>query len=225
MIKKCTKCDVELTEINKLKAGNRTTSICKGCHTKKSIEWKRVNSEKSRSLQNAYVRRVGIVKEYPCSTCKKPCLRSPRGIFCSLFCRFFSYVDKTDSCWQWTGKLDPNGYGKMHIRGRSTQSNGAHRISYELFKGTLEEGKFICHTCDIRSCVNPDHLWQGSPVEKVTDMVDKERQYSRLLPMQVYEIRKAYKNKELTSGEIIIKYNISRSHFYSIIHRRKWTHI
>jgi hypothetical protein len=69
--------------------------------------------------------------------------------------RFWSMVDKTSMCWNWTGRLTPAGYA--HIRYNGVQVM-AHRVAYELCVGPIPEGKFIDHKCHNRSCVNPAHL-------------------------------------------------------------------
>lgn len=66
--------------------------------------------------------------------------------------RFLSHVQKTDSCWLWIGSKIPNGYGQTNIGSRNAL---AHRASYELFKGPIPKGMFVCHTCDNPGCVNP----------------------------------------------------------------------
>jgi len=68
--------------------------------------------------------------------------------------RFWSKVNKTNTCWIWTGASD-KGYGRLKINGKSI---GAHRISYELHKGIIPEGLQIDHLCRNRICVNYDHL-------------------------------------------------------------------
>lgn len=68
--------------------------------------------------------------------------------------RFWAKVNKTDSCWIWTGAKDSKGYGlfwnKKHFK--------AHRFSYELLMGKIPEGLIIDHRCRVRECVNPAHL-------------------------------------------------------------------
>jgi hypothetical protein len=64
------------------------------------------------------------------------------------------WIDRTDSCWNWTGKLH-QGYGRINRLGKVTL---AHREMYELAKGPIPEGLFIDHMCHNRACVNPDHL-------------------------------------------------------------------
>lgn len=73
--------------------------------------------------------------------------------------RFLSKVQKTNNCWLWTGAKDKAGYG--HMRPDPTSRNvirKAHRVSYELYKGEIDQGLVINHLCRNRGCVNPDHL-------------------------------------------------------------------
>lgn len=87
--------------------------------------------------------------------------------------RFFQKVNKTNSCWLWTGALNSRGYGSMGVAGKAIS---AHRLSYTWFKGEIPEGMIVCHSCDVPSCVNPDHLWVGSYADNMNDMVNKNRQ-------------------------------------------------
>ena len=69
--------------------------------------------------------------------------------------RFFEKVEKTDSCWIWKGNLNPMGYGRFTVRYSYIY---AHRFSYELVNGPIQEGMQIDHLCRNTSCVNPFHL-------------------------------------------------------------------
>lgn len=75
-------------------------------------------------------------------------------------------------CWIWTGACSTGGYGQLRIGSRRSQ---AHRVSYELFVGSIPEGMCICHTCDTPSCINPDHLFAGTHKENTADMIAKGR--------------------------------------------------
>jgi hypothetical protein len=69
--------------------------------------------------------------------------------------RFFSRVQKTDTCWIWTGAKHPAGYGRLMFGGHSTC---AHRLSWMLHRGALNQDVTIDHLCHNKLCVNPDHL-------------------------------------------------------------------
>lgn len=69
--------------------------------------------------------------------------------------RFWSKVDKTDTCWLWTGTRTGKGYGRFKVNGRLVF---AHRFAYELLVGPIPPGLQVDHLCRVRHCVNPAHL-------------------------------------------------------------------
>ena len=107
----------------------------------------------------------------------------------------------------------------------------AHRYSYEFHKGKIGPGLHVCHTCDIRSCVNPDHLWLGTSDQNNKDKANKGRAarqpgeshgMSKLTQSDVDEIRKIYSEGGVSQASLSRKYGIGKPQICRIIKRQRW---
>ncbi len=82
-----------------------------------------------------------------------------------------SVVDE-NGCWLWQGWKTPLGYGATYYKRKRWP---AHRLSFALLKGPIPEGMDVCHSCDVRHCINPDHLWTGTASDNILDCARKGR--------------------------------------------------
>ena len=142
-----------------------------------------------------------------------------------LSVRFWKYVDKSDECWLWTGALSipprPGhlGYGWIRIGGRKGRTVKAHRVSWELAYGPIPEGKIICHHCDNPPCVRPDHLFIGTRVDNVRDMLEKDRARGpvKLTAQQRREISEEYTGKRGEFPKLAARYGVTKQAIFWIV--------
>lgn len=151
----------------------------------------------------------------------------PKGIYKkpSLEERFWSRVQKTENCWLWTG-TKITGYGNIKIKKKNYL---AHRISWILHKGKLSDTIQVLHTCDIKNCVNPKHLFLGTQADNMKDMVKKNRSlkgeknyHAKLTETKVKTIRELYTSKEMTQTEIAKLFGITQGHISYIVNKKGW---
>lgn len=121
-------------------------------------------------------------------------------------------IDEKTGCWNWIACTQSNGYGRFSLSGKSM---GSHRASFKIFKGDIPCGMDICHTCDNRKCINPDHLFLGTRKDNMQDAVSKNRQaqgfmlpHTKLTNEQRIDIAKRKCNGESTH-DLSMEYGIN----------------
>ena len=144
--------------------------------------------------------------------------------------RFWAHVFKTNKCWLWTSAVSTKGYGSFRLNGRTLKSN---RVAWAIHHGSDPGDLFVCHTCDNRACVRPEHLFLGSNADNIKDMWDKGRRSRRLGESAfnvkltedgVREIRKL-KAAGVHAKVIAKRFGIIRTHVYDIVNRVAWGHV
>lgn len=141
----------------------------------------------------------------------------------TLHDRFFSRFVKLDNgCWQWRAHTDKDGYGVLPGDRKNTR---AHRLSYEIHKGSIPDGLIVCHHCDNPGCVNPAHLFIGTTKDNAQDALRKKRNYvgekngrSKLTEQNVKEIL----NSCLNGQQLADKFGVSRSTINNVRRGDTW---
>jgi hypothetical protein len=148
--------------------------------------------------------------------------------------RFWSKVDKSapNNCWVWTAALIRNGYGGFALEHRKTIP--AHRHSWNIHFGELarDGSSCVCHRCDNRRCVNPDHLFLGTHGDNARDRTEKgrgargEKMFAaKLTEDAVREIRRKWAAGEATQTQMGREYGVSQVIISSVVRRKTWKHV
>ena len=147
--------------------------------------------------------------------------------------RFWNKVDvlEPDQCWLWKGALGRKGYGSFNVS-RAFGTKIAHRVSYLIANGELDKDLLVCHSCDTPSCVNPNHLWQGTAKQNSEDMVAKGRSCkgsrqgsTTLSEKDVIAIRSCLGTGRFQQEELSKKFMVSQQTISRINNQIDWRHV
>lgn len=156
---------------------------------------------------------------------------------------FWARVQKTDTCWLWTGTIDKGGYGLRYLEGpNGPMHHQAHRVSWELHVGQIPPGILVCHHCDVRNCVRPDHLFLGTNLDNAQDKMRKGRgrwvmpakdnrgegnAASKLTASLVRQIRSddRARTSRAFRRELAQSIGVSENCIRDVISGRRWSHV
>jgi len=143
--------------------------------------------------------------------------------------RFWDNVAKTDpeKCWVWKGSYaaarENKKYGLFYVAPRKKVI--ASRAAYMLANGPIPDGLYVCHKCDNPPCVNPNHLFAGTPKENCVDKVIKGRVTPRRGEKINAEIAREIFDDKSPYAQIAKRYNISRALVHKIKDKTVWGRI
>lgn len=149
--------------------------------------------------------------------------------------RFWAKVDKTPGhgpngdCWLWTGTDRGNGYGVLKVHGKLIS---AHVLSFAIHNNLPTDGLIVCHSCDVRNCVNPAHLMADTPKANAHDAIDKGRMlvgdkthFAKLTERDVRKMR-ALHSAGASREKISARFpQVSMRTIEQILKRETWKHV
>lgn len=136
------------------------------------------------------------------------------------------------TCWLWCGFVDDLGYGIASCFGE----HKAHRLAWKLFFGDIPKGLKVCHSCDVRNCVNPDHLKLGTQGDNVREMFARGRaerigvkgeanHHSKLTEEQVRAMRTIRSETGISYKRLAKQFGVTAMTAYRAVHGQCWGHI
>lgn len=148
----------------------------------------------------------------------------------NAFDEMYDRVTKTESgCWLWTNDA-VHGYGAIRIGRRTFR---AHKVSWERNFGPVPDGMYVCHKCDVPACINPQHLFLGTPLDNTRDRMAKKRcntpRGSRsgsavLNEDDVREIKRLVASGR-TRNSLAREYGVAPCSIYGIFNGKLWSHV
>lgn len=128
-------------------------------------------------------------------------------------------------CFEWQMHRVTYGYGGISVNGKARL---AHRVSFEVFRGPIPNGMYVCHKCDNPPCINPSHLFVGTQLDNMRDAAEKNRVRhgdkngrAKLTGANVIEVCRRYSDGEMVDA-IASWFGVSRSAIYDIVNGKKW---
>jgi DNA-binding MarR family transcriptional regulator len=150
------------------------------------------------------------------------------------FERFLPEILDENSCWEWQGVRLKGGYGKIMENGRTKRTLLAHRVAWEAYNAEpIPPGMCVCHSCDNRACVNPAHLFIGTHVDNMQDMISKGRKFitagelsscAKLTNQDVLEIRELG-SQGFRQVDIAKRFGVRRASVSVILNGSTWKHL
>lgn len=160
-----------------------------------------------------------------CKTCKQKVRQKTRKkpfiINEKLIERLFDNTLPFGDCLLWQGMTNHKGYGRISFQSRLYM---CHRLSYEINFGKIPNGLIVCHKCDVRNCINPEHLFLGTDKDNVVDKFQKGRENYKLNQNLADQIRKEYATEKCSYPKLAAKYAVNEATIRRVVIKQNWNH-
>jgi len=187
------------------------------------VDGRRVDASALKAIAERQLRLMGVTRARGPGVGR----RTPSGRTLAERLEYYSIPEPNSGCLLWLGSGTVDGYGQIRDLGPMRR---AHRVSWRLAFGPIPDGLLVCHKCDVRACINPDHLFLGTHADNVADRDAKGRRIaprgeesglSKLTDAEVLAIR-ADGRRQI---DIARDYGIRQTHVSAIKHGVAWRHL
>jgi hypothetical protein len=145
-----------------------------------------------------------------------------------------SIPEPNSGCWLWLGTMTNSGYGMIGSGGNRKNGGkpmGAHQAAWVVSRGAIPGGMQVCHHCDVKVCINPDHLYLGTPKKNMEDAAARgrlrrgmERRNAKFSDDDIRDIRKRHASGE-TYCAIGRAFGVGHTHVRKIVTGEIWAHV
>lgn len=143
---------------------------------------------------------------------------------------FWKHVSpgQPNECWEWQGcTIKKFKHGQFRYKNKGYL---AHRVSYEIHIGPIPDGVNVCHSCDNPSCINPAHLFLGSQIDNIADMIKKGRNsrgehHSKKFTDNDVLLMRSLADEGISIKDIADRFDAKYEHIRVIVRRKSWKHL
>lgn len=144
--------------------------------------------------------------------------------------RTFSKLNTESGCIEWQGYGIKEGYGMLQIDGKAWL---AHRLAYRLAIGPIPKGMLVCHHCDNPGCINPNHLFIGTPRDNSRDasikgrlgtVIGEKNNKAKLTIAKVRTIRQLHKDG-ISASQLGLQFGVCELQIKNVVNRKHWRHV